>query len=501
MDRGRPVETVELARAFWGDARPPMWRAQVGDVAQQIATTCADKVPELELRTTGDLLELRAPMETWVDVEAAVEAVHEAEGALRTGRPRDAFGPSAIAHHISRRPFLPGETSEWVTSQRQKLLSVHLRALEARGAVFLWNGEASLAVDAAKEVISLEPLRETGYQLLMKGLAAVGNAAEAIRVYEHCRVVLQRDLGAKPSAQTRAVYEDLLDSPERDDTARRSGGPPPHSSTEYGRYRVEAELGRGGMAVVYTARDVQHDRLVALKVLEQDVTESVAAERFAAEIAVAARLAHPHILPVFDSGCANGRLYYVMPLIEGESLGARLRRLGQLDLHEATHITIQVAGALDYAHRQGVIHRDVKPDNILLLDGHAMLADFGLAKALQGSDERALTRTGLIVGTPTYMSPEQVGGDAQIDGRSDIYSLGCVLYEMLSGQPPFAGETPQAQMWRRMVSPPASLDTIRSDLPPHVVLAVRRATSVDPEERFASARELGAALREEIPRR
>jgi serine/threonine-protein kinase len=198
-----------------------------------------------------------------------------------------------------------------------------------------------------------------------------------------------------------------------------------------GRYSLERELGQGGMAVVFLAHDLRHDRKVALKVLRPEVSAEIGAERFLREIKMAAGLTHPHILPVYDSGEADGLLFYVMPNMEGRSLRERLEHERQLPLEEALRITREVAAALDYAHRHHVVHRDIKPENILLHEGAAMVADFGIGKALSGNG--SITQAGMALGTPTYMSPEQGSGDADIDGRSDLYSLGCVLYEMLSG--------------------------------------------------------------------
>ena len=230
-----------------------------------------------------------------------------------------------------------------------------------------------------------------------------------------------------------------------------------------GRYTVERELGRGGMAAVFLARDLRHDRLVALKVLHPELAMSIGTDRFAREIRFAARLQHPHILPVHDSGDVPGTggqptlLWFSMPYIDGESLRERLARDRQLPLAEAIRMTREVADALDYAHRQGLIHRDIKPENILLSGGHALVADFGVARALARDTgaHAALTGTGLAIGTPAYMSPEQATGDQSLDHRSDIYSLGAVLYEMLAGEPPFGGPTAQAILARVLTEEPA----------------------------------------------
>ena len=259
-----------------------------------------------------------------------------------------------------------------------------------------------------------------------------------------------------------------------------------------GRYSLERELGQGGMAVVFLAHDLRHDRKVALKVLRPDISAEIGAERFLREIKMAAGLTHPHILPVYDSGEADGLLFYVMPNMEGRSLRERLEHERQLPLDAALRITREVAAALDYAHRHHVVHRDIKPENILLHEGAAMVADFGIGKALSGNG--SITQTGIALGTPAYMSPEQSSGDADIDGRSDLYSLGCVLYEMLSGEPPFTGPTAQAIIAKRFLSPIPKVRTTR-DIPESVDDAVTRALSRTPVDRFPTAAEFAEALR------
>src|SRR5437870_11474733 len=219
------------------------------------------------------------------------------------------------------------------------------------------------------------------------------------------------------------------------------------------RYRIEREIGRGGMATVYLAQDLKHRRPVALKVLSPDLAAELGTDRFLREIEIAARLTHPHILPLHDSGEADGLLYYVMPYVEGESLRGRMMREHQLPIEDAISITREVASALSYAHSHDVIHRDVKPENILLSGGEAIVADFGIAGALDAAGGGKLTRTGVVLGTPAYMSPEQAAGERALDGRSDVYGLGCVLYEMLTGEPPFTGPTSQAIIAKRFSDP------------------------------------------------
>ncbi len=253
-------------------------------------------------------------------------------------------------------------------------------------------------------------------------------------------------------------------------------------------YSIERELGEGGMAVVYLAHDRKHDRRVAVKVLRPEIAVGVGAERFVREIQVVARLQHPHILPLFDSGVAAELPYYVAPYVEGESLRARLRRERQLGLEEALAITRQVASALDYAHLQGVVHRDIKPDNILFFaDGEAAVADFGIALAFSMAGGDTLTQAGQIIGTPAYMSPEQAAGTGTVDGRADVYSLACMVYEMLAGEPPFSSPTPQATIARQLHDTPPSLEVLRPAVPPPVRDAVARALAKVPADRYPTA--------------
>jgi tetratricopeptide (TPR) repeat protein len=249
-----------------------------------------------------------------------------------------------------------------------------------------------------------------------------------------------------------------------------------------GRYAIERELGRGGMAIVYLARDLRHERVVALKALRPELGAALGPDRFLREIKLAAHLAHPHVVPLFDSGDADGTLFYVMPYVEGESLRLRLARDGRVPLADALQIAREVADALDYAHRQNIVHRDIKPENILLQSGHAVVSDFGIARAISAAGGARVTGTGIAVGTPDYMSPEQARGVEEVDGRSDIYSLGCVLYEMLAGRPP-AGDA----------APPTASET-RPAMPAAVEQAIARALARRPEDRFQRAADFAAAL-------
>jgi eukaryotic-like serine/threonine-protein kinase len=261
-----------------------------------------------------------------------------------------------------------------------------------------------------------------------------------------------------------------------------------------GRYTIEREIGAGGMATVYLARDVRHDRRVALKVLNPELGAVLGVERFLSEIKVTANLQHPNLLPLFDSGEADGLLYYVMPFVEGESLRAKLQREKQFPVDEAVRIATAVASALAYAHAHGVIHRDLKPENILMQAGHPMVADFGIALAVSNAGGARITQTGLSLGTPQYMSPEQATGDRVIDGRTDIYSLGAMLYEMLSGDPPYLGGTSQAIIAKVLTEKPRSVRASRPNVPQHLELAVERALEKLPADRFATAQEFADSL-------
>ncbi len=260
------------------------------------------------------------------------------------------------------------------------------------------------------------------------------------------------------------------------------------------RYVIERQLGAGGMATVYLARDPRHDRLVALKVLRPELAAVVGIDRFLSEIRITAALQHPHILPVFDSGEADGLVYYAMPYLSGETLQTRLDREHQLPIDEAVSVARAVASALDYAHRHGVIHRDVKPGNVLFQDGQAVVADFGIALAATSAAGERLTETGLSLGTPCYMSPEQATGDRPVDARTDVYALGCVLYEMLTGEPPHAGRSAQAVIARILTERPREVRQLRENVPPPLERAVMKALEKLPADRHLTAAKFGDAL-------
>ncbi len=261
------------------------------------------------------------------------------------------------------------------------------------------------------------------------------------------------------------------------------------------RYPVEREVGRGGMATVYLANDARHQRKVAIKVLSLELVAVLGAERFLREIQLAAKLSHPHILPLHDSGQVEGLLFYVMPYIEGESLRDRLDREGQFPIADAVRIAAKIAAALDYAHRNGVVHRDIKPENILLHEGEPLIADFGIALAVSEAGGDRLTGTGLSIGTPHYMSPEQATGDRKLDARSDIYSLGCVLFEMLAGEPPHTGPTAQAVLARILTETPRELRRLRPSASESLERVLAKSLSRVPADRYPTASAFADALR------
>ncbi|HEX8724235.1 MAG TPA: serine/threonine-protein kinase, partial [Gemmatimonadaceae bacterium] len=270
-----------------------------------------------------------------------------------------------------------------------------------------------------------------------------------------------RNFTVEVSARSTPAASDVSDVSDESDTIarlRRSLGD---------RYQIERELGRGGMATVFLARDIKHDREVAIKVLHPDLSASVGAERFEREIRLAAKLQHPNILGLYDSGEADGLLYYVMPFVKGESLRDRLEREHMLPVDDAVAITLQVAEALGYAHEQGIVHRDIKPENVLLSGGHALVADFGIARAVSTGPDRKLTATGMSMGTPYYMAPEQASGET-VGPTADLYSLGCMLYEMLAGEPPFTGQNSMQIMARHAMEQVPSVRIVRNAVPEEI---------------------------------
>lgn len=380
------------------------------------------------------------------------------------------------------------EFERWVDQQRARFAGVAERAMEHLAADADARGDHAAAATWWRRLTAIDPLRTRAALGVMEALAAAGHRAEALRHGEQFAKASREDLGAEPSAAVVALTERL----------RAQGGESSDPPMLGGRYVLEREIGRGGMAVVFLARDLRHGRPVAIKMLHPEASATLGRDRLAREIVVTAGLRHPHILPLFDSGESEGALFYVMPYVEGESLRSRIAREGPLPVAEATQLGREVAEALHHAHERGLIHRDMKPENVLLSEGHAVVMDFGIARRLSAANNETLTQHGLVLGTPAYMSPEQISGDADIDARSDVFALGCVIFEMLTGRPPWIAANAQSLLAKRFVEEPPPLGALRPDVPEALAKELRRALAVDPAERHPSAAALGVALREAV---
>jgi DNA-binding SARP family transcriptional activator len=517
--RGRPVARSEIADLL---AQSAAATTNANDVLARLRDALAAHVPVCELHWGAATIELSLSRDTWVDVEAASDAIHEAEGALRAGRAPEAFGTSAIAHHIARRPFLPGEHGPWVEETRERLRGILVRALEARGEVFLWNDEASLAIDAASELVKLAPYRETGHRLLMRALAASGNTAEALRAYERCAQVLRGELGIEPSEQTRRTLETIAAPPVSVDrvksdatNARRERPTAPFAADLVqqvlaalgGNHALERELA-GGMSRVFVVRDGELRRRIVVKVLPPDMIRMAAAERFAQEVQLAVRLQQPNIVPLLSAGVIDGVVpYYTMPFVAGESLRAALSSPPPLAIPRIVSILWDVARALSFAHDEGVVHRDIKPENILLAGDAAVVTDFGIAKAVQDTgyttveDVGRLTSPGMSVGTPRYMAPEQITGDPSIDHRADIYSFGVVAYELLANRLPFGDHGLRESLTAQLAETPRDVRQLRPDTPPGLSQTVMKCLEKDPDARPQRMGEVIAGLHTGTPHR
>jgi DNA-binding SARP family transcriptional activator len=404
-----------------------------------------------------------------------------------------AAGDPSRAAELYQGPFLDGfylagesEFEDWVEQQRAKLAGEHAQALRQLATEAHALGRHTAEIDFWKRISSTDPLAERAAIGLVRALVDAGDWSGAMRQAREYEARLRAEVPGAPAAGLVAMVERM--------GGERVASQPKQSSQEAApeqRYAIVREVGRGAVATVYLARDRKHDRDVALKVLRPEIASASDARRFGREIAIVARLHHPHILPLYDSGTLpmpSGRtgLFYVMPYVRGESLRQRLEREAQLPIAESVHIAGEIADALRYAHAEGVVHRDIRPENILLEGGHALVADFGVARALEIAGGERLATSGVILGVPAYASPEQARGDQQIDGRSDIYSLGCVLYEMLAGIPPFTGATQTAVLVRQMSEAPPPLRTVRPDVSPALEQVVVKALAKVPEQRYAA---------------
>jgi DNA-binding SARP family transcriptional activator len=415
-----------------------------------------------------------------------------------------ASGEWGTAAGLFRGPFLDGfylsdapEFERWAEEERKRLHEEHVKALRHLASEAEAQGRHTHEIDIWRRLAEADPLGERSAAGLVRALAGAGDWAGALRFAQEFESRLRREIPGARTGGLVALVEQVR--------AGRSSGSVHAASSDAGasdaeRYIIDRELGRGTVATVYLARDQKHNRPVALKVLKREIASATDDKRFKREIDILARLNHPHLLQLFDSGVlAPTRqmpsLFFVMPYIQGGTLRDRLKREVQLPLETALHIAREVAEALHYAHAQGIVHRDIRPENILLEQGHALVADFGIARILEAVGGESFSTAGLVIGLPGYMSPEQATASRELDGRTDIYSLGSVLYEMLAGQVPFTGATRTAVLARQIYDPVPPLTTLCPTIPPSIERAVVRALAKRPEDRFATGAEFAAALR------
>ncbi|MDH3497905.1 MAG: protein kinase [Gemmatimonadota bacterium] len=473
-----------LIGCFW----PELTQDRARSAVRQSLYRLRQFLGEAVVVTRGDEEVSVAEEAFWCDVVAFEEALARGDraGALQLYR-----GDLLEGLYVPDAP----EFERWLDERRKDL-----RQRASMAAWELADEEAGLRHTAeagrwSRQARNLAPLDERMLRRVIKLLDRLGDRAGAVREYETFARRLALELELEPSPESKALIGRIR---ERSEAVASAVGlaatrQPTLTGTLADRYHLDVEIGSGSMATVYRARDLRHNRDVAVKVMHPSQANQMGAERFLREITIAANLNHPHIVPVFDSGSTDGHLYFVMPLIQGESLRDRLEREGQLPIDEALQYAREVAEALDHAHRQGVVHRDVKPENILLSGGHALVADFGIARATSAAASTRLTGTGMVMGTPFYMSPEQAGsGDA--DHRSDVYSLACVLYEMLAGQPPFTGPTIESIARQHLTTAPRPITELRSTVPEHVSLALTKALAKTPADRFSQASQFVHAL-------
>jgi DNA-binding SARP family transcriptional activator len=464
----------------------------------------------------SDVVVSRGTEEIGLDRTRFVCDAIDFQTAIDQGRDRDAI-------ELYHGDFLDGffvvdsrGFEEWVEAERARLREQACHSARLLAEQEEACGHVTRAVRWGRLAVTLSDGDERALRRWLTLLARVGDRAAAIQAYDAFARRLREDLDAEPSPETQALVETIrrqaakAPAPHRPPMvaarAHQDASDAPASRFAQGSmlangwYIITHEIGAGGMATVYAARDVRHDRWVVVKVLRPEVALTVGIDDFFREIRIAARLQHPHIVPVFDSGTTDGRPYFVMPLMEGESLRSRLEHNGPLPLGAALRIAHEVADALAYAHKQGIVHLDIKPDNLLLAGepgtdtAHALVADFGISRAIaRSSADSRSGPTGVVIGSPAYMSPEQAMGDA-LDGRSDVYSLGCVLYEMLAGKAPFSGPNARALIARHVLEPVPNIRAVRPAIPEDVRRTIERAMSKSPSDRFAQASELAAAL-------
>lgn len=475
----RGVSRAKMLALFWPETDEPRGRQALSQALYALRKDTGEE----QLVLGSDTLQLNAAVIT-SDVGEFEDAIAKAD--------------IERAAALYTAPFLDGVYlseaagfERWSEDQRVRYAHLAERVIEELATDANKRGDYKAAANWWRRLTTLDPLKTRGAVGLMNALAASGDRSDALRHADAYSKLVRGELGAEPSHAVRALANRLREIRGDD----KLGLDAADSHTRIGgRFEIEREIGRGGMAVVFLAHDRKHNRRVALKMLHSEVSSAVGRERLQREIMVTARLQHPHILPLYDSGESDGALFYVMPFVEGESLRARLAREERLPVDDALCIAREVADALDHAHRHGVIHRDIKPENILLAEGHAIVADFGIARTLSEALGATLTQNGVALGTPAYMSPEQIAGDSVTDARSDVYSLGCVLYEMLSGRPPWIGTDVRALMARRFTEQPEPLHVLVSDIPPDVDELVARMLASEPEKRYENGGGVGQAI-------
>jgi predicted ATPase/DNA-binding SARP family transcriptional activator len=375
-----------------------------------------------------------------------------------------------------------GEFERWAELERARHARIAERAIEMLAARAESRGDHLDAATWWRKLVSIDPLKTRANLGLVSALVSAGERVNAMRHLDAYTELVRTELNAEPGADARVLRDRLRHEP--------------HDGTVGGRYTIERELGRGGMARVFLAHDARHDRPVAIKMLHPEYAAAIGRDRIELEILVTARMQHPHILPLHDSGEHGGTRYYVMPFVDGESLRDRLTRESQLSMSDAIRYTREIADALDHAHRHGVIHRDIKPENVLLADGHAVVADFGIARVVSTSIDDPRTQSGMALGTPAYMSPEQMAGEEDIGPASDLFSLGCVLFEMLTGRPPWIAASTQALLTLRLTTPAPRLRSVRRDAPTWLDGLLRRLLATDAGARVASAATLVGMLQD-----
>lgn len=392
------------------------------------------------------------------------------------------------------------EFEHWVEAERARLRALAARAARVSAERREKEQHLTDAIGLARRAVQLTETDERAIRRLIELLARAGDRAGALEAYDSFERRLADQLGGEPSDETRAVIERIRRAQVASGEARAAAVTPPRLAEvdrlDIPGYSIERELGRGGMATVFVGRDLKHDRRVAIKVLRPDVAAVLGVDRFLTEISIASKLNHPHILPLLDSGKASGLPFYVMPYTAAETLRTRLRRERVLSVEEAVRIATEVADALSYAHALGLIHRDIKPENIVLENGHALVTDFGIARALTQATEQRLTQPGLAIGTAAYMSPEQADDGAHVDARADVYALACVLYEMITGDPPFTGSNSQAVLARKATEPARPLRGVRETISPELERTTLKALSRIPADRYSTVQEFADALKQ-----